>query len=277
MKNTAKSMILDLLVAAGDKPLLAREAVAACALFGISENSVRVALARLSAESLIKGAGRGSYKLGPNALQLSAELAAWQQAEQRMRPWAGDYLLVYAAALGRTDRTALRQRERALQMLGFCELQKGLYIRPNNIEDDIAAVRQRLLALGLEPQALVFTGNGFTDEELARIRILWDGAALTQRYQQLTHQLNEWLASAVDLEPEVRAREVFVLGSAAIRQVLFDPLLPEPFVDAQVRHAFVECAQNFVAEGRRIWLELFANGLSPVPVEPACSTQHPLH
>lgn len=45
----------------------AREAVVACELFGISENSVQVTLESLTIEALLEGAGRGSYQLGPLA------------------------------------------------------------------------------------------------------------------------------------------------------------------------------------------------------------------
>ncbi len=52
---TARHLILDLLVAKDGEPLQVREAIIACRLFGLTENSVRVALARLAAESLVEG------------------------------------------------------------------------------------------------------------------------------------------------------------------------------------------------------------------------------
>ena len=55
-----KNLILDLMLAVGDKPMSARDAILAGSLFGISENSLRVTLARLSAAELIEVAGRGA-------------------------------------------------------------------------------------------------------------------------------------------------------------------------------------------------------------------------
>jgi phenylacetic acid degradation operon negative regulatory protein len=38
--------------------------------------------------------------------------------------------------------------------------------------------------------------------------------------------------------------------------VVFDPLLPEPFVDVAARHAFVEMTRHFDQVGHKIWRDL---------------------
>jgi phenylacetic acid degradation operon negative regulatory protein len=258
MKANAKHLILDLLLAF-DEALSAKDAIAACRLFGISENSVRVALARLSAEGLIEAAERATYRLSPTALELAGDIATWRTAEQRVRTWHGDYITVFSAGLGRTDRTALRKRERALQLLGFRELHKGLHIRPDNIEDSILTVRKRLYTLGLEREAVVFMAPKFDSYCEIKIHSLWDTAALNQSYLQLHQQMTAWLARVENLEPEAAARESFILGSKAIKQVVFDPLLPEPFVDVAARHQFVEMTRHFDQVGHKIWRELVGN------------------
>ncbi|MBE0692467.1 MAG: PaaX family transcriptional regulator, partial [Aquamicrobium sp.] len=53
----ARRVILNLLRVAEGGVLSAAEAIAACALFGISGNSVRVTLARLSQARLVEAAG----------------------------------------------------------------------------------------------------------------------------------------------------------------------------------------------------------------------------
>ena len=62
---TAKSFILDMLLAAEGRPLSVRDAILACSVFSISENSVRVALARLSSASMVAAAGRGEARASP--------------------------------------------------------------------------------------------------------------------------------------------------------------------------------------------------------------------
>lgn len=241
-----------------DHRLLAREAVTACRLFAISENSVRVALARLSADALIAAEGRGSYRLGSKAMGLAGDIATWRSREQRLRPWTGSWLAVFTDALGRSDRTSLRRRERALQLLGFRAWSSGLHVRPDNIEQDVSAVRRRLLSLGLEPDAVVVSTDDWSPEQTARLVRLWDGDALNAAYRDRQTVLERWMRQAATLAPDVAARESFVLGNEAIRQVVFDPFLPPPLVDVQARHDFVDTVRAFDRLGHDIWRGLYA-------------------
>ncbi|REH38963.1 PaaX family transcriptional regulator [Paraperlucidibaca baekdonensis] len=257
MKLNARHLILDVMLASDAHVLSAKEAILACRIFDISENSVRVALVRLSAEGLIEGAGRGSYRLADAARDLAGDIATWRQAEQRLRPWQNDWLVVFSAGLGRSDRTALNRRERALQMLGFRALDKGLHVRPNNIEKDVDAVRRRLHSLGLESDASVFSASDWAPAREAEMLKLWDTQQLIEQYAASQTHLRDWMARAADLDPEVAARECFLLGGKAIRQVIFDPLLPEPLVEAKVRQAFVQTVREFDQLGHGIWRKLY--------------------
>jgi len=258
MTPQTKPLILELLLAAEHGVLSAREAILACGLFGLQENNVRVTLARLCAEGMLETAERGLYRLGPQASELAGDVATWRNVETRLRPWHGDYLLVHVGSLGRTDRTALRRRERALRLLGFRELERGLFIRPNNIESGIEAVRLRLYRLGLEETATVFQASGFDGAREQLIRELWDGTALTEAYTQTQRRLEDGLRTGPHQPPAVAACEAFVLGSQAIRQVVYDPLLPSPFVDAERRHHFITTVKTFDAVGHRIWTQVLA-------------------
>ncbi|GAC1623102.1 MAG: PaaX family transcriptional regulator C-terminal domain-containing protein [Nevskia sp.] len=256
MKPSAKKIILDRLLSADDMSLSARDAIAACGWFGISENSVRVALVRLSSDGMIEAADRGHYRLTGAAHELADDVATWRTAEQRVRPWTGQHLAIHCGALGRTDRAALRRRDRALDLLGFRELDRGLYVRPDNIEQDADAVRRRLHKLGLEREAAVFVVAGFDAARERRLRKLWDGAALNRSYRSQRRKLEQWMARADRLDRETAAREAFLVGGSAIRAVVFDPLLPEPLVDTAARHDFVETVRRFDRYGRAIWREL---------------------
>ncbi len=253
MKPRAKNLILDLLLAMDGAPISAQDAIRACSLFGLTANNVRVSLARLAAENLIEGAGRASYRLGPAALQLAGEVATWRAAEQRMRPWNGDFVAVFTGDLGRSDRAALRRRKRALDMLGFAEFRRGLYLRPDNIEKDLSGVRQRLRNLGLEARASVFLANGWDEATQNTLAELWNTEQLNAHYRHLRGQLLDWLERCGELDPVEAARESFLLGGRAIRQVVFDPLLPAPFIDVAARHAFLAAVKRYDAAGRAIW------------------------
>lgn len=269
MKVHPKNLILELLLALDNKPLAARDAVAACALFGISENSLRVTLTRLSAAQLIAAAGRGAYVLGPQATDLAAEVASWRTLQARLGPWHGGYIAVHCGALGRSDRMALRRRERALEMLGFKALERGLFVRPDNLLPGIDDVRQRLYKLGLDSQAPVFLLSGLDAARQTQACKLWDGKALNQTYTRQSAQLDAWLQRATTLPLPVAAKESFLLGGKAIHELVFDPLLPEPLVDGSQRHAFLQTVLHFDAMGRAIWNRFFASlaeTSTPVPV-----------
>jgi phenylacetic acid degradation operon negative regulatory protein len=253
MKANTRNLILNLLLGSGGEPLTARSAVASCALFGIRENSVRVTLVRLAAAGLVEAAGRGAYRLGPNAARLAADVATWRNAGQRVRDWDGGWIAVHAGPLGRSDRPALRVRDRALGLLGLRELDRGLYLRPDNLTGGVAAVRERLFRLGLEPEAAVFVARDFDTDREARARALWDGEALNRGYRETRRRLEDWLAQADTLETEVAARESFLFGNDAIRQLVFDPLLPAPLVDVDARSRFIETVVRFDAAGQSIW------------------------
>lgn len=269
MAPQPRQLIQKLLLAADDGELSARDAVAACGLFGIRENSVRVALARLAGAGLIEAAGRGSYRLGPNGKGLAAEVATWPLAGQRVREWHGGWVAVLTGGLGRSDRVALRARDRALAIAGLRELEKGLFVRPDNLAGGVAGLRERLAKLGVEPEAPVFLASELDPAREKRARALWDGKALTRAYRQTRQQLEKWLARAGELEPDVAARESFLIGNEAIRQVVFDPLLPEPLVDGAERRAFVDTVIRFDRAGRDIWRDLFRQAAAPSAERPS--------
>jgi phenylacetic acid degradation operon negative regulatory protein len=262
MKPRPRQLILKLLLGAGS-PLTVREALRGCALFGLPDNSVRVALARLAAAGLVEPVERGAYRLGRRASGLATDVAAWRDAHLRTRPWAGDWIAVHVGALGRSDRVELRARDRALHLLGLRELDRGLFVRPDNLVGGIAAVRDRLNRLGLEDGAAVFLARDFDADREQRARALWDGRRLARGYERTRARLERWLAAAHRLDPEVAARESFLLGDEAIRQLVFDPLLPPPLVDEQARAAFVDAVIRFDAAGQAIWKSFLQEDTTP--------------
>jgi phenylacetic acid degradation operon negative regulatory protein len=260
MTPNPKQLILKLLLAAEGRPLSARDAIVACALFGIRENSVRVALVRLSAASMIEAEARGMYRIGPNGAELADDVRAWRTAESRVRKWSGAWIAVHSGALGRDDRAGPRRRERALEMLGFRELDRGLFLRPDNLAGGVAEVRTRLYKLGLDAEAAVFIVSALDGEREARARSLWNGKALTKSYVQMRQRLEKWLSRAKALDLEAAARESFLLGNDAIRSLVFDPLLPEPLADVKERRAFVDTVLEFDRMGHAIWRKLSSPG-----------------
>jgi len=258
MTPAPRDLILKFLLTAEEGVLTARDAVAACALFGIRENSVRVALVRLAAAGMVEAAERGAYQLGVNATDLAEDVRDWRNTEARIGQWNGSWIVAHCAGLGRTDRTQLRRRERALELLGFRELERELFVRPNNLVGGVSQVRTRLLKLGLETPASIFVATEFDPKREDQARKLWDGKRLNRAYRKTAEKLGSWLSRIEMMEPETAARESFLLGGAAIRQLVYDPLLPEPLASSQERRAFIEVLLRYDDVGHAIWRGLRA-------------------
>ena len=130
---SARELILTLIDSSAVESLTARYFVAAGALFEMDPGSIRVALARLLRDASLIRARRGSYALGSRAGTLHSLVRNWAQVEDSLKNWTGGWLSVYASHLPRSDKTRVRNAERALRLFGFADLRSGLWIRPDNL------------------------------------------------------------------------------------------------------------------------------------------------
>ncbi|PIQ40227.1 MAG: PaaX family transcriptional regulator [Thalassolituus sp. CG17_big_fil_post_rev_8_21_14_2_50_53_8] len=255
MQLQPKPLILKLLLAADGQQLSARDAISAGALFDIAENHIRVALTRLTAEGLIEATARGQYQLTPRAWTLAGEIRGWRESVAQLQPWSGQWLAVHCAGLGRSDRKQLAVRERALALCGCAELERELYLRPDNLAGSSEALRIRLQKLGEEQ--MVFQLSGLDSVRQQRAVGLWDCSALNNGYRQQTQILQEWLQRVPELSLEQAARESFLLGDEAIRQMVFDPLLPAGLIDAEARALYLNVLLEYDRVGHDIWQALY--------------------
>lgn len=263
-KPSPRILLLRLLTAADNNTLTAAEAVLAGSVFGMTENSIRVTIARLTQADLAEAIGPATYRIGPEAQKLGVDVASWHTLDKRIVKSDGSWIAVATGGLPRSDRKVLRARARALSLLGFRELDKGLYLRPNNLLGGINVVRQRLLDLGLGKEAAVFRACDFDNFREKEALVLWSDMQLEKNYEEMSKRLNNWLERMEELPYDVALREVFILGDAGIRSVIFDPLLPAPLVDEDARKHYFSTVQCFIDEGRRLWLTFFkeANALN---------------
>lgn len=271
MNPSPRSLILSLMLGAetrGSTELSVRELLAACALFGLPGNTVRVALARAVTAGLLATPRRGCYALGPEARPLAHEVGRWRRSAALMSSWTGEWIAIHVGATGRSDRTALRARERAFGLLGFAEFERGLHLRPDNLTGGVEALRTRLQALlppGTEAGTMfVLRALAVSDEQ--RARQLWDTATLDSTYRETTARLSAWLDSAHTLALHQAARESFEIGHDAIRQLMFDPLLPAPLVDAQARTRFMHAVARYDDAGKAIWQRFLSATRSQGPL-----------
>ncbi len=257
MKPTAKSLVLDLLSTVGGRAMPVRALVASAALFGIEENSVRVALARLFAAGTVERDERGAYRLGRRAEAVQAQVVSWRRLEDRVLPWSGGWVGVHTAALPRSERAVLRRSERALRFLGFRELLPGLEVRPDNLAGGAAEVRRRLVALGLPETAPVFALGELDPETDARARALWSSERLVASYRESAAAIAGSEKRIGKLTAPEAMAESFLLGGQVIRQLVLDPLLPESIVAGDERRALVAAMRRYDRIGRSHWRAFF--------------------
>jgi len=254
-----RSLILDLLSTLGRGAMPVRVLVRAGDLFGISENNLRVALARLVQAGRVERDERGRYRMGEAARPVNRRVTAWSAVESRLRPWSGDWIAVWTAGLPRGNRRALRAGERALRLEGFRALEPGLAIRPDNLAGGVAALREDLHELGLDPAAPVARLADLDAEREARARSLWDAEGLPAAHRTSRHAVD---ASAARLDglpvPEAMV-ESFRVGGAALRTIVLDPLLPDALVPGDERRALVAAMTDYDRRGREAWRGFLAS------------------
>jgi phenylacetic acid degradation operon negative regulatory protein len=253
MHPTARSLILDLLSTARGHTMPVRAMVHAGALFGLSENSLRVALARLRSRGRVERDERGRYRLTADALTVQRHVAAWSQLEDRMVAWRGGWIGLHTAGLQPAQRLLLRQRGRALSFFGFRVLAPGLWVRPDNLKGGVNELRPRLYALGLEVEAPIFAMGDLDSETESRARRLWDTGALCRAYANERDALLRSAQQLRNLPLERALVQSFLVGGRALRQLAFDPLLPEPIVPAGPRQALVDELRRYDRLGRTHW------------------------
>lgn len=259
MAPTARSLILDLLstLRRGTMPVSAL--VEAGELFGIAGNSTRVALARLRAAGQVERDERGRYRLGAVASPVAARVGSWRRIAERSRSWNGGWIGVHTSSpepgLARRQR---RRRTRALELLGLQPLQQPLHVRPDNLRGGIEALRTELFALGLPQADLVFEIRSLDALSEARARRLWDVEALHAGYRAMRAQIRASSGRLSRMPPDEAMVESFMIGGAVLRQLAFDPLLPDAIASEAERTALVEAMRGYDRLGRALWAEFLA-------------------
>lgn len=254
MKPTARSAILDLLSTLRDGSAMPVGAlVEAGAILGISDNNVRVSLARLLADGRVARDERGRYRLGRAARPVGARVRSWRERVPRTRKWNGAWIGVFEGAAGRAAR---RGRQRALRFFGFAALRPGLWLRPDNLTLTLDELRRELSALGLPAADLACVLSDLDATTDARARGLWNAADLRERYAELAATLDASEARLAALEPEEAMAESFLIGGRALRHLVVDPLLPEAICPAAEREALLDRMRRYDKLGRLAWAQL---------------------
>ena len=262
-KPNARDLIVDLLMGLQGRAISIKQIILAAKLFEINENNIRVAVTRLSAEGVIEAVERGVYQFSEQAREWANIMLNRKQGIKQTKAWNSQYLAVLAGELGRVDRTALSRRERALKRFGFKEFEQGIYIRPDNLAISFDDICSELRNSGLEMSAKICLISHLDSNTLSQIPSLWPTQSLNQNYEKYSQIIQTWLSQVAQLSLDDAAKESLMLGRQTIASLMNDPLLPESFVDVQLREKFASSVQQLDQTGIELWQQ-FYEGISPL-------------
>lgn len=261
MDLTARKLILDLLTTVRRGAMPVRALVEAGELFGFAANNVRVSLSKLTAEGRVDRDERGRYRLAPATAALAQRLRSWRRLEEQQRAWRGGWIAVHRSKRGRG--AARARSDRALALLGFRELERGLHVRPDNLVGGVAGARERYLALaagGRESSApepddatLVYGMVDLDAPTRGRAEGLWVPDVLFAGYRHWVERLAASRDRLASLSPQAAMVETFRVGGAAVRHLQFDPLLPVELLDPKPRQDLIAAMRSYDELGRLQW------------------------
>ncbi|MDF2417908.1 PaaX family transcriptional regulator [Acinetobacter beijerinckii] len=260
-KMNARDLIIDLLLGLQGREISIKQIIIAAKLFDISENSIRVAVTRLSNEGVIEAIERGIYQFTAQSHEWADVMLNRKNGIKHTKPWNHQYLAVLTGVLGRVDRTALNRRERALKHFGFKELEQGIYIRPDNLAIPFKALFLELQTSGLEKTAKICQINDFDESTLLNIPKLWPTQTLNENYKKYNGMIQKWLDTVDQLTLEIAAKESLLLGRQTISLLMNDPLLPQDFVDVELRQEFASSVQRLDQTGLLLWQKFYESHL----------------
>lgn len=253
----AADLVLDILSTHDARQVSVAALCRAGEVCGLRDQNVRVALNRLVRQGKIANPARGLYALNPGGSGLFGEVENWLRKEQRTVAWQGGWVGVVDGAVPRREKTLWRRHERALMLRGFRALDtSGLQLRPDNLHGGVAGLRDDLRTLGLADQATVIAVGGLSEVDEQRARGLWDLAGLEASYQDMLARLERSQARLHTLPAEVAARESLLLGRAAIRSIVHDPLLPDALMGGDLRHRLIERMRDYQGDAKQLWMRV---------------------
>lgn len=253
---SVSKVVLDLLAAIPSHEIPVAALCQATSLFGIAEQTTRVALTRLVQQGKVTNPKRGIYRIDPNTNSLFGIISHWVTTEELLLPWQGQWVAVSDAAVEKQQRTQLRAHQRALALKGFKQLHKGLHLRPDNLQGGVAKQREELLTLGLAPGAIVFGVHSLSCMQEAQAKTLWDTAALQKNYARMLSNLTASNARLSHLSTEAAAVESLLLGREIIRHIVRDPRLPEELVPSEQRKQLLALMQQYKQQAKKLWYNL---------------------
>jgi phenylacetic acid degradation operon negative regulatory protein len=260
-----RSAILDLLSPRGRRPISAAAIVGACALFGISSNNTRVALARLVADGRLEKVGPASYALSEDAEAFNRRVLAWSQIDRLEKGWNAKWMMVH---LQNPPSTRTREyARRAYRFARVAEVNPTLAARPDNLRLNHYDLRDTLITFGLEGPFFISCAE--VDDYTAShwVMNLWHADRLRAAHNRMAARIEASFVRLGKLPFEKALVESFIVGGEAIRALVMDPLLPEIFMPGRERNLMLQLMRAYDKVGRILWRQFNERFEDPPKVE----------
>lgn len=101
----------------------------------------------------------------------------------------------------------------------------------------------------------MFALSQLDDEHEGQAKRLWNTSQLEQSYRESAAALETSLSQLPKLPLNDAAKASYLVGDRALRQLVFDPLLPAPLIDEQLRRDFTEIVKAYDKVGEDIWFK----------------------
>lgn len=253
---SATDLVLDMLSSHPRHELSVAALCKGASLFDIPEQSVRVALTRLTKTGKVRSPARGVYTWNPAGNSLFRDVENWLSKEHKSSPWQGGWIAVHDSGVPRSKRSEWRAHERALSLRGFARIFEGLSLRPDNLRGGLPALQQDLLELGLAPDAHVFLIQELSPEDNDAAHKLWDRESLQAQYRLGIDEVKRQMLRLQELPAEQGARESLLFGRQMIQRIIKDPLLPEELVPSEERLKLISLVGDYQQAAIQIWVSV---------------------
>lgn len=254
---TPKNILLDLMGVNTRHALSTSQLNLISDAFDISINNLRVTLNRLVSAGLVSNDDRGVYCLTESALNKRRFINRWRSNSLMQQHWDGSWLGCHLPK--GTQRTQRNKSLRALSWYGFRAGLDQLWVRPNNINVDLATLLADLRTLGIESAAQCFVLSEIDTTLSDRWTTeLWDIEALDSHYAALIETLDASEAGLHEKSVLSCLAETCRLGGEAIHRLATDPLLPEQIRPGKLYESLKHAMLRYDKTGRDIWLQQLA-------------------
>jgi phenylacetic acid degradation operon negative regulatory protein len=240
---TARSVLASMLLGVDPPRLPVHHLVAAGAMFGIAEGTVRVALSRMGTA--------GEVRVDDGWYELQGPLLDRQARQLRgRRPDVGDWDGSWELAVVGLDRRSADERadlRRSMRSLSLAEQREGVWLRPDNLPAD----RQPDARRTAEAQCRFFSAETVPHDGAAVLASeLWDLPAWIRGAEVLQFELDKFNVRLSDGD-ESALGPGFVLMAQVLRHFLADPLLPDELLPKGwagpgLREAYDRCNGAFI-------------------------------